>query len=98
MSTIVLCVHKHTNSNKQKCKIGGRNVCYKILIIKFMLVTKYNLHLYNKDNMNEYRGLERQIMHCSKMNYIYIYIYNMWFFSFLLKFRGVEMIVGLQYG
>jgi hypothetical protein len=31
-----------------------------------MLVTKYNLHLYNKDNMNEYRGMERQIMHCSK--------------------------------
>jgi hypothetical protein len=41
-----------------------------------MLVTKYNLHLYNKDNMNESRGMERQIMHCSKNEYyIYIYIY-----------------------
>lgn len=37
-----------------------------------MLVTKYNLHLYNKDNMNEYRGMERQIMHCST-NELYIY-------------------------
>jgi hypothetical protein len=42
-----------------------------------MLVTNYNLHLYNnKDNMNESRGMERQIVHCSKNElYIYIYIY-----------------------
>jgi hypothetical protein len=52
-----------------------------------MLVIKYNFHLYNNDNMNESRGMERQIMHCSK-NELYIYIY----------IENVEMIVGLQYG